>query len=440
MSGGADSGGDGGLILNIGVLGVGLHPGAWRYGTATSAMDAGFYAELGRIAEKGKIHAIFLADTLTVEEENLSRPNLGAMDPALALTWIAAATSHIGLVGTASTSYNEPFNLARRFMSLDHLSGGRAGWNVVTTFAPTVAANFSDAPLPPSDQRYDRAEEFVDIVRALWASWQPGALVADQASGIYADRDLIRPIAFKGKTFQVAGAATLPRSAQGWPVLFQSGSSGRGRELAARTADAIFTVQNTREGAIAFRADIHQRMAEYRRTAGQIRVLPGLLPILGSTQSEARARKEALDDLAGEAELLKLALRVGIDVKELSLDKPLPVDKILENRNFRGSEGFRNAAIALTQAEGLTVRDLIWRNGGGHPQVVGGPEEIAAFIADWYQAGAADGFNVMPDVLPGGAQDFVDQVVPILQRQGLFRRDFTGGTLRENLKLERPQS
>jgi len=429
-----------GLVLNIGVLGVGMHPGAWRYGTATSAIDGSFYTEIGRIAEQGKLHAVFLADTLTVDEENLSRPNLGAMDPALALTWLAASTRHVGLVGTASTSYNEPFNLARRFMSLDHLSKGRAGWNVVTTFAPTVAANFGDAPLPPGDARYDRAEEFVDVVRALWESWEPGALVADQASGIYADRDRVRPVSFRGAHLSVGGAATLPRSAQGWPVVFQSGSSDRGRSLAARTADAIFTVQNVRDQAKAFRDDIHARARGFGRAPDSVKVLPGLLPVLGSTEQEALRRKEALDDLAGPAELLKLALRVGVDVGALRLDAPLPIDLILANKNFRGSQGFRAAAIELTRAEGLTVRELIYRNGGGHPQVVGGPEQVADVIEDWYRAGAVDGFNIMPDVLPGGAGDFVDQVVPLLQKRGIFRTDFTGDTLRENLQLETPPS
>lgn len=428
------------LILNLGVLGVGMHAGAWRFGSATSAIDGAFYSELGRIAEQGKLHAVFLADTLTVDEENLSRPNLGAMDPALALTWLAAFTSHVGLVGTASTSYNEPFNLARRFMSLDHLSKGRAGWNVVTTFAPTVAANFGDAPLPPGEARYDRAEEFVDIVKALWASWQPGALVADQKTGVYADRDKVRPVSFRGTQLSVGGAATLPRSVQGWPVVFQSGSSERGRTLAARTADAIFTVQNVRDQAKAFRDDIHAKAIGFGRSPAAIKVLPGLLPILGSTEQEARQRKEALDELAGPAELLKLALRVGVPVDVLRLDEPLPVDLILANENFRGSQGFRAAAIELTRAEGLTVGELIYRNGGGHPQVVGGPEQVADFIEDWYCGGAVDGFNIMPDVLPSGAADFVEQVVPLLQRRGIFRSDFTGATLRDNLKLERPST
>lgn len=430
-----------GLILNIGVLGVGMHAGAWRFDPqgATSALDAGFYRRLGEIAERGKIHAIFLADTLTMDEENYARPNLGAMDPALALASLASSTQHVGLVGTASTSYNAPFNLARRFLSLDHLSAGRAAWNAVTTFAPAVAANFSAAPLPEGEARYDRAEEFVDVVRALWASWAPGALRADQAGDLYAERARIAEINHRGPLFSVKGPLTLPRSAQGWPVLFQSGSSERGRALAARTADAIFTVQNVLAAAQAFRADIRARTRGFGRDPDQIKVLPGILPIIGGTEAEAQARKAQLDDLSGPAELLKLALRVGVKVEDLALDEKLPSEKIMANKSFRGSQGFRAAALALSAREGLTVREILYRNGGGHVQVVGTPAQIADKIEEWYRAGGADGFNVMPDVIPSGAEAFVTEVVPLLQKRGLYRSDFTGTTLRDNLGLKTPE-
>jgi FMN-dependent oxidoreductase (nitrilotriacetate monooxygenase family) len=428
-----------GTILNVGVLGVGMHPGAWRAEEgATSANGLDFYAEIGRLAEKGKLHAIFLADTLAADEENFERPILGAMDPTLVLAALSAGTRHVGLVATASTSYNEPFNIARRFATLDHLSGGRGGWNVVTTFVPAVAANFSDAPLPEGTARYDRAEEFVDVVRALWGSWQPGALVADRAGGLYANRGRISAPDHRGAHFSVRGPLTLPRSPQGAPVLFQAGSSNRGRALAARTADAVFTVQNVLPAAQAIRRDVRDRTRGFGRNPDQVKVLPGLVPILGGTEAEARARKDRLDHLSGNAELKKLALRVGVPVGELALDEPLPLDLVEANAGFRGSEGFRAAAVKLAREERLTVRELLYRNGGGHLQVVGTPEQVADVVDLWTVDGAADGFNVMMDVLPAGLSHFVDEVVPLLQRRGTFRRDFTGSTLRANLDLEVP--
>jgi FMN-dependent oxidoreductase (nitrilotriacetate monooxygenase family) len=428
-----------GTILNVGVLGVGMHPGAWRTeGGSTSANSPHFYAEIGRLAEKGKLHAIFLADTLAADEENFERPILGAMDPTLVLAALAAGTRHVGLVATASTSYNEPFNIARRFATLDHLSGGRGGWNVVTTFVPAVAANFGDEPLPEGAARYDRAEEFVDVVRALWRSWQPDALVADRGTGLYADRSRVQALDHRGTHFAVRGPLTLPRSPQGAPVLFQAGSSERGRALAARTADAVFTVQNVLAAAQAFRLDVRERARGFGRDPDHLKVVPGLVPILGGTEAEARARKDRLDHLSGNAELKKLALRVGVPVGELALDEPLPLELVEANAAFRGSEGFRAAAVKLAKEERLTVRELLYRNGGGHLQVVGTPEQAADTIELWTREGAADGFNVMVDVLPAGLASFVEEVVPLLQRRGTFRRDFAGETLRANLDLEVP--
>lgn len=423
------------LILNATVLGLGMHPGAWRLGTRSGAanLTATFYREIAQTAEAGHLHALFLADTLAAGEEEYQRPSLGAMDPAAVLASLASVTSRLGLVGTASTTFNSPFNLARRFMTLDHLSSGRAGWNMVTTFVPQVAANFGAASLPPGEARYQRAEEFVQVVKSLWRSWQPGAIVDDKANGIYADIHRIQPISHQGEHFSVEGPLTLPPSPQQQPVLFQAGASGPGRTLAARHAEVVFTAQNTLSEARDFYSDMKSRAAAVGRS---LKVLPGLMPIIGGTQAEALARKAELDRLAGDSELRKLALRVGIDVAELDPNRPLPVEKILANGDFRGSEGFRQAAIALTQAENLTVRELLWRNGGGHLQVVGTAEQVADLIESWYRQQAADGFNLMIDALPDGLHRFVESVVPLLQRRGLFQRDYRGHTLRENLGLE----
>jgi FMN-dependent oxidoreductase (nitrilotriacetate monooxygenase family) len=425
------------LILNATVMGLGMHLGAWRYGDADpfAYTDISYYQEIGCLAEKGLLHAIFLADTLAVSEENFERPNLGAMDPAIVLATLAATTKHVGLVATASTTYNEPYNLARRFASLDHLSRGRAGWNIVTTFVPDVAANFGSDALPRGDARYERAEEFVDVVCGLWGSWEPGSLVGNKATGAFADSSRVHAIDHRGTHFTVRGPLTLPRSPQGWPVLFQAGSSGAGRELAARVADVVFTARNTLEAAKAFRDDIMTRAQAYRRDPHSIKILPGIVPILGGTEAEARRRKDDLDHLSGNAELRKLALRVGVRVEQLELDAPLPIELIEANGSFRASEGFRSAAVNLATAERLTVRELLYRNGGGHLQVVGTAEQVADTIEHWHKAGAADGFNIMIDVLPDGLSELVSEVVPLLQKRGVFRTEIAGETLRENLGL-----
>ncbi|SDV48942.1 LLM class flavin-dependent oxidoreductase [Chitinasiproducens palmae] len=425
------------LILNAAVLGVGMHPGAWRLRREppATAFTPAYFRRIGELAEAACLHAVFLADTLSVDEENYERPNLGAVDPLLALTLIAGATEHVGLVATASTTFSEPFGLARRFASLDHLSGGRAAWNVVTTFVPAVAANFGSAPLPAPADRYRRAEEFVDVVQALWRSWQADALIGDQESGHYAEATRVKRLNHHGEFFDVAGPLTLPPSPQGEPVLFQAGSSEAGRGLAARTADAVFTAQNTLVAAQAFRRDMRSRVAAAGRDPDRFKVLPGLLAVLGGTEAEARARKARLDELAGDAERRKLALRLGVPVELLQLDAPLPVDAVLANPAFKGAEGFRQAALELGVREGLTVREILYRNGGGHVQVVGTPEQVADHIAHWHREGAVDGFNLMIDVLPDGLEDLVEQVVPLLQRRGLFRDEYAGRTLRANLGL-----
>lgn len=426
------------LILTATVMGLGMHHGAWRFraGDAFDYVDPDYYIEIATTAEAGALHAVFLADTLDVSEERFARPNLGALDPAVVLALMASRTSSIGLVGTSSTTFNEPFNLARRFASLDAMSRGRAGWNAVTTFVPDVAANFGGMPLPTHEQRYARAREFLDVVTGLWASWEQDAPVGDKTANRFVDPAKVHPLDHVGPHFSVRGPATLPRSAQGRPVIFQAGSSEGGRELAARYADVVFTAQNTLPAAIAFRADIRRRAAADGRAADSIKVLPGLLPVLGGTVAEARERKAKLDELRGiEPELAKLALRVGVPVEELALDQPLPLDKIRANPAFRGSRGFRDAAVELATRRGLTVRELLYANGGGHQQVVGTPEMIADTIGEWFDAGAADGFNLMIDAFPSGLDDVVEHLLPLLRKRGLFHHDYPGSTLRHNLGL-----
>ncbi len=428
------------ILLNVVVMGLGMHPGAWRYrdGDPFDYTTLDYFKRTAQIAENGCLHAMFLADTLAVSEENFERPNLGAMDPTIVLSALAACTSHLGLVATASTTFNEPYNIARRISSLDHISGGRAAWNIVTTFVPDVANNFG-ATLPAHDDRYVRAEEFVDIVIKLWDSWGVGSTIGDKAKGVFADGSKVTKVDHAGAHYKVNGASTLPRTPQGRPLIFQAGSSGPGRDLAARVADVVFTAQNTDDAAREFRNDVRRRAKEKGRDPDSIKVLPGLMPIIGGTVAEARTRKDTLDELSGQAELKKLALRVGVKVTDLELDKPMPIDLIMSNPNFKASEGFRNAAVRLAKEKNLTVREVLYQNGGGHRQVVGTPEQVADTIEHLWRSGAGDGFNLMIDVVPSGVEDFVAEVVPILQKRGLFRREPTGRTLRESLGLPMPR-
>ncbi|AWT26740.1 Nitrilotriacetate monooxygenase component A [Corynebacterium provencense] len=434
---------EGGLILLAASLGLGLHLGAWRFrsGAAADYLNAGYYRALAQTAERGKLHGLFLADTLTLSEDNLDRPSFGAVDPLETLATVVPFTTHLGLVATATTSFNEPYDLARRFSTLDHLSNGRAAWNVVTTFIPDVAANFGATSLPSHQDRYDRAEEFVDVVNELWGSWEDYALIGDKAAGTFADISAVHPIHHHGSHFSVEGALTLPRTPQGRPVIVQAGSSEAGRELAARTADAVFAVQNTVESAIAFRQDLRRRAVAHGRPADAVKVLPGIVPIIGSTVEEAIDRKRRLDDLATDAELHKLALRIGVPDDALDLDKPIPFDLVPTGPEFNASHGFRDAVLELARRDNLTVREVLYRNGGGHIQVIGTATDVADTITQWYQAGAVDGFNLIFDVLPDGLDTFVDTVVPILQERGVFHTEYSGRTFRENLNLpdDRPQ-
>ena len=426
------------IILTATVMGLGMHHGSWRYrdGAAFDYVDPDYYAHIARTAEAGALHAIFLADTLDVSEERFARPNLGALDPAVTLAVMAAHTERIGLVGTSSTTFNEPFNLARRFASLDHMSRGRAGWNAVTTFVPAVAGNFGGTPLPTHDQRYARAREFLDVVIGLWESWEAGAAVGDKAAGTFVDAARVHALDHVGEHFSVRGPSTLPRTRQGRPVIFQAGASEGGRDLAAQYADVVFTAQNTIEAATAFRTDVRRRAVGHGRSPDAVKIVPGLLPVVGSTTAEAMARKEKLDELRGVGpELEKLALRVGVPVEALELDEPLPVDLIRATEGFRGSHGFRDAAVELATRQNLTVRELLYANGGGHQQVIGTPEEIADTIETWVQAGAVDGFNLMIDAFPSGLEDVVEHVVPLLRKRCLFQHEYAGSTLRTNLGL-----
>ncbi|ALM86052.1 LLM class flavin-dependent oxidoreductase [Bordetella sp. N] len=428
------------LHLNTNASNVGRHPAGWRtLPNPRSGIDVNFYREIAQLAEREKFDAIFLSDTLS-----LRNPAAGpsqSLEPTVLLAALAGATTHIGLIGTASTTFNDPFNLARRFASVDHISGGRVAWNVVTTYDAAAAANFGADASPDKAQRYARANEFVDVVNKLWDSWEDDALVADQATGRYADVDKIHTIDHRGSHFSVAGPLTVPRSPQGRPVLVQAGSSEDGRALAARTADAIFTAQTTLTSGQAFYADIKARARAAGRNPDHIHILPGLLPVLGGTEAEARAHKAELDALLDTSrEIARLAGVLGLHAEDLHIDRPLPYDLIAKVARSTQSQGFVDATLHQAREGNLTVREILDRNPGAHRIVVGTPEQVADDIATWFAQRGADGFNLNADVFPSGLAAVVEHVVPLLQRRGIFRRDYEGSTLREHFDLPRPAS
>ncbi|GJD92438.1 Nitrilotriacetate monooxygenase component A [Methylobacterium hispanicum] len=429
------------LHLNVNLLHSGVYPSAWRLPESRpdAFLDIDHFVRVARIAERGKLDAIFLADTPAINDRIDDRP-FNALEPTVVLSAVAAVTSHVGLVATASTTYNEPYNLARRFASLDLVSRGRAGWNVVTTADAAAGRNFGFPGASEHGARYARAREFTDLVHALWDSWEDDALVGDKASGRFVDTSKVHTVDHRGSHYTVAGPLTVPRSPQGRPVTFQAGGSEDGRELAAATADAVFSLAQTVEDGAAYARDLRARAARYGRGPEALVILPGLATVIGSTEAEARRRQDNLWDLVPlDYSLARLAGTLRIDPARLDLDKPLPDPLPLppdaNHTMFLGT-------LALARRDRLTVRQLLRALGGGvgHRIIVGTPEVIADDIEAWFRAGAADGFNLMPDVLPEGLETFVDAVVPILQRRGLFRHDYAGATLRDHLGLARPAS
>lgn len=429
------------LHLNVNLLHSGVYPSAWRlpHSRPDAFVDIDHFVRVAQVAERGKLDAIFLADTPAIADRIDHRP-FNALEPTVVLAAVAAATRHVGLVATASTTYNEPYNLARRFASLDLVSRGRAGWNVVTTADSAAGRNFGFAGASDHGARYARAREFTDLVHALWDSWEDDAFIGDKATGRFVDAAKVHAVNHRGAHYSVAGPLTVPRSPQGRPVTFQAGGSEDGRELAAATADAVFSLAQTIEDGVAYARDLRARAARYGRRPDALVVLPGLATVIASTEAEARRRQDELWDLVPvEYSLARLAGTLRIDPARLDLDKPLPDPLPLppdaNHTMFLGT-------VALARRDKLTVRQLLRALGGGvgHRIVAGTPEAIADDIEAWFRAGAADGFNLMPDVLPDGLETFVDAVVPILQRRGLFRRDYAGTTLRDHLGLDRPAS
>jgi FMN-dependent oxidoreductase (nitrilotriacetate monooxygenase family) len=429
------------LHLNAFLMSSGHHEAAWRLPESDphADVDVDHWVRLARIAERGALDSLFLADGPSLWHGAEFRP-AGQLDPLVLLSVLAAATTHIGLIGTASTTYNAPYNLARRFASLDHVSGGRAGWNIVTTADRGAALNFGLAGRPDHADRYARATEFLDVTLKLWDSWDDDAVLADKASGRFAAPGRIRPIDHDGEYYSVRGPLNLPRSPQGRPLLVQAGSSEDGKDFAARYAEAVFTAQQTIEDAQAFYADLKRRAEQLGRNPDSVKILPGIVPVLGGTVAEATQRARDLEELIVPAYgLRQLADTLEVPIEILALDEELPKE-VVGTEGVEGAQSRAALFIALARRERLTVRQLLGRLGGGrgHWTFVGTPEQVADALETWFREGAADGFNVMGPVLPSSLADFVEQVVPILRRRGLFRSDYEGTTLRDHYGLARP--
>jgi len=429
------------LHLNAFLMSVGHHEASWRLPAADpfANTDIEHWKKLAQIAERGKLDSLFLADSPVLWNSIGRRPG-GTLEPTLVLTALALVTQHIGLIATASTSYNEPYNLARRFASLDHISGGRAGWNIVTTAGVDAARNFNLDELPAHADRYARAAEFVDVSLKLWDSWADDAALGDKDEGVWGDDSKLYPTRHRGHYFKVEGALNVPRPPQGYPLLVQAGSSDDGKELAARYAEAVFTAQYTLADGQAFYSDLKARTRALGRDPDTIKILPGLVPVIGATEAEARALEDELDRLIKpEYAKLQLATTLRVRPEQLELDKELPKDLPSEDQ-IEGAKSRYTLVVNLARRERLTVRQLIGRLGGGrgHRTFTGTPEQVADTVQLWWESGAADGFNVMAPVLPAGLEAFVDHVVPILQKRGLFRTEYSGKTLRDHYGLARP--
>ena len=418
-----------------------IHTGAWRYPGAYP--DANFnFAHLKRFAqtlERGRFDAFFMADHLAVLNmpvEALKRSHtVTSFEPFTLLSALAGATERIGLVATASTTFDAPYHIARRFASLDHISGGRAGWNVVTTSNPDAALNFGLDEHVDHAERYARAREFYDVVTGLWDSWADDAFIRDVEAGIYFDPDRLHVLDHKGPHLSVRGPLNIARPPQGWPVIVQAGASEPGRQLAAETAEVVFAAGGALDGARRFYADVKGRMDALGRARDHLKILPGAFVVVGDTVDEARAKRAHLDSLVHyESAIASLSIALGTDASGFDPDRPLP--PIPETN---ASKSGRERVLELAEREGLTVRQLAQRLGGyAGLALVGTPATIADEMEEWLETEGSDGFNVMFPYLPGGLDDFVDQVVPELQRRRLLRREYEGTTLRDHLGLPRP--
>ncbi len=435
------------MKLGLSLGSVGYHYAAWRHPDvpADGDMDFRHVARCAQAAERGKMDFIFLADVAAVR--NLDDPRVARhreqghvkLEPLTLVAALAGMTERIGLVPTASTSFNHPFALARRLASIDHLSDGRAGWNLVTSTSPDEARNFGQAEAQDSATRHDRAREFLRVVQGLFDGWEPGAFPRDRASGVYMDPGRMHRLNHAGRFFKVRGPSDVDRPPQGALPIITAGSSANAQDLAAEVADIVYGGQPTLDGARAYYASVKGRLPGHGRTPDSLRMMPGIMPVLGRTRMEAEDLFASLQDrLHPEVAHGMLAINHFPDLRDHDLDAPMPDVAINWQHETAGREpGLTQALMERARRERLTVRqvfDAVSR-GFWHLGVVGTPAEVADTMEEWFTTAAADGFIVQPPLLPAGAEDFVDLVIPELRRRGLFRTEYEGLTLRENLGL-----
>jgi N-acetyl-S-(2-succino)cysteine monooxygenase len=430
------------MHIGMSIRGLGYHPAAWLHPDvpADGTLRFDHYARSAQAAERGKCDLIFFADGIGVRERDVPRGShvrLGyevvEMEPMTLLPALAVVTKNIGLVTTASTTYNEPYNVARKFATLDLISNGRSGWNVVTSWSEAEARNFGREDQLDYDTRYARAAEFVDVVKGLWDSWEPDAFLLDRSSGLFYDEKKKHTLDHKGRFFSVRGPLNVAPSPQGHPVIFQAGASEQGRELAAATADVIYAIHGTKEIAQAFYRDLKGRLAKYGRSESDLKILPALRPVVGRTPQEAQAKLDRLQELLHPLVGLNRLSNAFGDLSGSPLDGPVPLDKL-------GPAELRSVSKALIERvkrEQPTIRQLYQQVAGlGGFCLIGTAQQIADVMQDWFEAGACDGFNITPTHLPSGCEDFVELIVPELQRRGIMRTEYEGTTLRENLGLK----
>jgi len=435
------------LKLGAFIQATGHHIAAWRHpgSQADSGTNIDHYQEVAQLAERGLFDLVFLADSPGVWEQGnrdaqSRHGRIAHFEPVTLFAALSVTTRHVGFVATASTTYEDPYLLARKFASLDHISKGRAAWNVVTTGNESAAGNFGKSEHLAHPLRYKRATEFLDVVKGLWDSFDDDAFVRNKESGVYFDPDKLHTLDHVGEHFSVRGPLNISRPPQGYPVVVQAGSSEDGKELAARTAEVIFTAWQTLAEAQSFYRDVKGRLGKYGRRPDELKIMPGVSPVIGRTHAEAQAKLEELQGLIHPTVGLNILERYfpGVDLSKYDLDGPPP--KFPETTNASLS---RLKLVAdLAARENLTLRQLYQRLAGarGHWVLVGTPESIADELQAWFENEAADGFNIMPPILPESLHTVVELLVPELQRRGLFRTAYEGTTLRENLGLSRPQS
>ncbi|MFT4044319.1 MAG: LLM class flavin-dependent oxidoreductase [Gordonia sp. (in: high G+C Gram-positive bacteria)] len=425
--------------MNAGPHGV----GHWKHPASDNTwFRPDFYLNVARILEEARFDLIFFADSLAVPRSFGGTPDTNIrygvgvprLDPIPVISLLVAATEHIGLAATSSTGFQQPYNIARQFSTLDHLSGGRVGWNVVTSFQDAEARNFGADKLAGRSERYRRADEFIQVVARLWDTWDEDAVILDSESGIFADPGKVHELGFHGDYYGVEGPLAIPRSPQGYPVIVQAGSSHEGKDFAARWADVIFTSHVSLESAQDFYADVKTRAARYGRSPDDVKILPSVTPIVAHTHSDAIRLKTELDALVpAEAGLARLAYHLDADLTKYDLDKPLP------ELDVQGVNGHYREVVEITRREGFTLRELgRWYGSRNEGDLVGTPEVIADRMEQWFLGYAADGFTVSATHTPGAFAEFTDLVLPELRRRGLARTDYTGQTLRENLGVPRP--